>query len=71
MAGQSWIESVYTLASLPTPLDSKNGQIRASTVTCLTRGKKRKRAEIAVAIDGEGLNLYSASAVKKRIQEWN
>ncbi|KIV99483.1 uncharacterized protein PV09_08903 [Verruconis gallopava] len=59
MDDSGWIESVYTLSALPAPLDSHNGRITASVVTSLVRGKKRKRSEIAAAIDGEGVNLYT------------
>jgi hypothetical protein len=65
MADGDWIESVYTLAPLPAPLDAKNGRISTSTVSSLTKGKKRKRSEIAAAIDGEGIYLYNVGVFLK------
>ena len=59
MAQQDWIESVYSLTTLPAPLSGKNGLITGSAVSSLSQGKKRKRSEIATAIDGESINLYS------------
>jgi hypothetical protein len=63
MANDSWIESVYPLATLPTPLNSSNGRVTGSVVSSLTKGKKRKRTEIATAVDGEGISIYSVSAL--------
>ena len=58
MSGPS-IEAPYTIASLPNPLDAKNGQIQASPIYGVKGSKKRKRPEVAVGIDGEGLNIYN------------
>jgi hypothetical protein len=57
MAFDTSIQSPYTLAHLPHPVaDGFKGRLLAADV----RGgsKKRKRPEIAVGIDGEGVNIY-------------
>jgi len=47
------------VASLPRPIDHKNGRYVVGDVYGGAPGaKKRKRSELAVGIDGEGLNLY-------------
>ncbi|KAI9718102.1 MAG: hypothetical protein M1812_004360 [Candelaria pacifica] len=57
------IENPTTLATLPRPLDQFNGQTLAATVFGVKHGhssfKRRKRTEIAVGIDGVGINLYN------------
>jgi hypothetical protein len=58
MTDQAWIESAYSLVTLPAPL---NRRIHASAVVSLAKGKKRKRTEVATAIDGEGINVYAVS----------
>ncbi|KAF2719751.1 hypothetical protein K431DRAFT_347675 [Polychaeton citri CBS 116435] len=47
------------VATLPSPLDKKHGRIQAAPCFGLRESKKRKRHEVAVAVDGEGLNLYN------------
>ena len=61
MASGGWIESVYTLTSLPAPPNGTSGRITASAVCSLAQGKKRKRSELVTAIDGESLNIYGVS----------
>ena len=57
------IERPYTLLKLPRPLDSVNGRYHVANVFNVPLGsKKRKRSELVVAIDGEGLNIYTVSA---------
>lgn len=47
------------MASLPRPIDHKKGRYVVGDVYGGAPGaKKRKRSELAVGIDGEGLNLY-------------
>ena len=47
------------MASLPRPIDHKKGRYVVGDVYGgAPGGKKRKRSELAVGIDGEGLNLY-------------
>ena len=53
------IHNPYALVSLPRPIDHLNGRYYVSEVYGGAPGtKKRKRSELAVGIDGEGLNLY-------------
>ena len=53
------MEAPYTFVSLPDPLDKECGRITASPVYGLRGARKRKRHEVAVGIDGEGVNLYN------------
>ncbi|KAF2004288.1 hypothetical protein P154DRAFT_485457 [Amniculicola lignicola CBS 123094] len=53
------IGAPFTLASLPRPLDSTNGRTQASGVCSISGSRKRKRTEIAVGVDGEGILIYS------------
>ena len=53
------IEAPYTIVSVPNPLDSIHGRIQASSVIALRGSRKRKRHEVAVGVDGEGVNLYN------------
>lgn len=47
------------VATLPQPIDHSKGQYVVSEVYGGAPGaKKRKRSELAVGIDGEGVNLY-------------
>jgi hypothetical protein len=47
------------VASLPRPIDRSNGRYVVGEVYGGVPGsKKRKRSELAVGIDGEGINLY-------------
>ena len=47
------------LAKLPRPLDSVNGRCVAREVYGGAIGScKRKRTEMAIGIDGEGVNIY-------------
>jgi hypothetical protein len=50
------------VASLPRPIDHSNGRYVVGEVYGGAAGtKKRKRSELAVGIDGEGVNLYDVS----------
>ncbi|KAF2838149.1 hypothetical protein M501DRAFT_976282 [Patellaria atrata CBS 101060] len=53
------IDRPHTLFSLPRPVDSTNGRISASRVLSLASLRKRKRSELAVNIDGDGINIYN------------
>ncbi|EMC98265.1 hypothetical protein BAUCODRAFT_32278 [Baudoinia panamericana UAMH 10762] len=53
------METPHTVASLPKPLDALNGKVQAAQVYGIRAGRKRKRHEIAVGIDGEGVNVYN------------
>lgn len=55
------IQKPYVVASLPKPIDVKNGRYVVGEVFGGAVGagaKKRKRSELAIGIDGEGVNLY-------------
>lgn len=62
MPSEITIESPNTLAILPQPLDQSNGKTLAANVLGVKYGhssfKRRKRTEVAVGIDGVGINLY-------------
>lgn len=47
------------LAQLPRPLQASTGKIRIGEVHGLADSKKRKRYEVAVAVDGEAVNIYN------------
>lgn len=47
------------LAQLPRPLQSLTGKTQIGDVFSLAESKKRKRYEVAVAIDGEAVNIYN------------
>jgi hypothetical protein len=53
------VEAPYAIATLPKPLDSENGRIHTAPVFSIRQSKKRKRHELAVGIDGEGVNIYN------------
>ncbi|KAK1912895.1 hypothetical protein P3342_004831 [Pyrenophora teres f. teres] len=53
------IGAPFTLASLSKPISSTNGRVHAAGVCSASGAKKRKRTEIAVGIDGEGVSVYS------------
>ncbi|EDU48803.1 hypothetical protein PtrSN002B_010311 [Pyrenophora tritici-repentis] len=53
------IGAPFTLASLSKPISSTNGRVHAAGVCSASGAKKRKRTEIAVGIDGEGVSIYS------------
>ena len=53
------MQKPYVVASLPRPVDSANGNYVVGEVYGGVPGsKRRKRSELAVGIDGEGVNLY-------------
>lgn len=59
MSGAFEIRKPSLLATLPRPIDSSTGRYVVSDVHGGTPGsRKRKRGELAVGIDGEGLNIY-------------
>lgn len=50
------------VATLPQSIDPSNSQYFATEVYGAAPGaKKRKRSELAVGINGEGVNLYDVS----------
>lgn len=62
MSSKFSLQTPYVVASLPRPIDHQNGRYVVGEVYGGLPGtKKRKRAELAVGIDGEGVNLYDVS----------
>ena len=55
------IGSPFTLASLPRPINTTGGRTQAAGVCSISGSKKRKRTEIALGVDGEGILIYSVS----------
>ena len=52
------------MAPLPRPIDHVNGRYVVGEIYSGVPGaKKRKRAEVAVGIDGEGVNLYDVRQI--------
>jgi hypothetical protein len=59
MASKFSLQSPYIVATLPRPIDHEDGRYVVGDVFGGAAGsKKRKRSEVAVGIDGEGVNLY-------------
>lgn len=52
------IQAPYTLANLPVSLHALQGNTFAADVHTLVASKKRKRSELAVAVDHEGISIY-------------
>ncbi|KAL5332585.1 hypothetical protein BJX70DRAFT_383768 [Aspergillus crustosus] len=52
------------LAQLPRPLHASTGKTHISEVYSLASSKKRKRYEVAVAVDGEAVNVYNIQTPK-------
>jgi hypothetical protein len=55
------LQGPAVLAQLPQPLFDKDGQTQFGPCYGLTGSRKRKRFEIAAAIDGETVNIYDVS----------
>lgn len=47
------------LAQLPRPFEATTGSTQIGEVYSLIGSKKRKRHEVAAAVDGEGINIYN------------
>lgn len=52
------IQNPYTLVELSKNPIAPNGRTLASDVNALVGSKKRKRSELAVALDSEGITIY-------------
>ena len=52
------IQNATVLAELPRSLLGNDGKTFVTDVYAVARNKKRKRSELAIAIDGESVNLY-------------
>ncbi len=62
MASKFSLQKPYIVAALPHPIELSQGRYTAGEVYGGVPGaKRRKRAELAVGIDGEGVNLYDVS----------
>lgn len=69
MASNFHIQKPYIVKQLPTPLNpSKSGYVIGEVVGQRAGSRKRKRAEIAIGIDGEALNIYDVSIWFLRIE---
>jgi hypothetical protein len=56
------MEAPYVIAQLPKPFDKEYGGVQAAPVYAVGAGKKRKRHEVAVGIDGESVNIYNVQS---------
>lgn len=56
-------EKPYTLADIPHDPTGSEGRILVRDVNAIAGSKKRKRAEIAVSIDHQGVNIYDVLAL--------
>lgn len=62
MASNFHIQKPYVLTSLPRPLDHTAGRYVVGEVFGQQQGSRRKkRAELALGIDGEAANIYDVS----------
>lgn len=52
------LQEPYTLAEFPKNLIAPNGKILVADVYGLVGARKRKRSELAVALDNDSVNLY-------------
>ncbi|KAL5440167.1 hypothetical protein PMIN06_009740 [Paraphaeosphaeria minitans] len=59
MSSVQEIGAPFTLASLPHSISSRDGRTHAASVCSISGNKKRKRTEIAIGLDGEGVSIYS------------
>jgi hypothetical protein len=55
------LQAPSLLAQLPRPLEASSGKIHVGEVYGFAASKKRRRYEIAVAIDGEAVSIYDVS----------
>ena len=59
MPSKFFLQAPYAVASLPRPIDHLDGRYVVGEVLGGAVGsKKRKRSELVVGVDGEGVNLY-------------
>lgn len=59
MSSKFSLQAPYVVASLPRPIDFSSGRYVVGEVFVGAQGsKKRKRSELVVGVDGEGVNLY-------------
>ena len=55
------IQSPFTVAHLPVPAKDQVEKVYVADVIAITGSQKRKRSELAVAIDGEAINIYDVT----------
>lgn len=55
------IQKSYLLADIQQDLTGLPGNIFATDVLAVGGSKKRKRSELALAIDHQGINIYNVS----------
>lgn len=68
MSSRFSLQKPHLIASLPQPIDRTNGRYVVGEVIGGGVGtKKRKRSELAVGIDGEGLSLYDVRTSDQRV----
>lgn len=60
------LQSPSVLAQLPRPLHAATGKTHIGDVNSLANAKKRKRYELAVAVDGEAVNIYNVCPVPQK-----
>lgn len=71
MSEAALVEAPFTLASLPKPFNAATGKSLAAPVYGLRGQRWRKRPEVAVAVDGDGISIYNVciwtvSSTRKR-----
>ncbi|KAH9877841.1 hypothetical protein J1614_003058 [Plenodomus biglobosus] len=59
MSSDQPIGAPFTLATLSKPVAASHGRVHAAGVCSISGIKKRKRTEIAVGLNGEGVSIYS------------
>ncbi len=55
------IQKPYLLAGIQQDLTGSHGNILATDIFTVAGSKKRKRSELALAIDRQGINIYDVS----------
>ena len=55
------IQKPFLLAEIPQDLTGLPGNVLASDVLAVAGSKKRKRSELALAIDRQGISIYDVS----------
>ena len=57
------IQNPYLLTEIQQDLTGLHGNVLASDVVAVTRSKKRKRSELALAVDHQGIKVYDVSLI--------
>ena len=55
------IQTPFLLAEVPQDLTGLPGNLLAADVYAVAGSRKRKRSELALAIDRQGINIYDVS----------